>query len=227
MLIDLSRLSRRLDYEFNNPALLKQALSHCSVGAVNNERLEFLGDSILSYVIANALYERFPGESEGQLSRLRSFLVKGEMLAEIAMELELGDFLYLGQGELKSGGFRRASILADALEAIMAAVCLDGGLVASQKFILGLYETRLSNKNLPDTLKDAKTSLQEYVQAKKLPLPNYKLLKVTGEEHDQIFFISCSVKGVSEVTHGSGISRRKAEQEAATLLLQEIRKEED
>lgn len=218
---NLDRLCRRLGYEFANSELLKQALTHCSAGNKNNERFEFLGDSILSFVIANALFERFPEESEGELSRLRSFLVKGETLAEIALELQLGDYLYLGQGELKSGGFRRASILADALEAVIAAVFFDGGMVAGQALILRLYATRLEDKNvLQNNIKDPKTQLQEFLQAEKYPLPEYVLLKMEGEEHKQIFYISCSVKGVDKITEGVGDNRRKAEQQAAKLLLE-------
>ncbi|MCC5013933.1 MULTISPECIES: ribonuclease III [Legionella] len=221
---DLQRLSRRLGYEFKTLALLKQALTHCSAGSENNERFEFLGDSILSFVIANALFEMFPEQSEGQLSRLRAFLVKGEMLAEIATEIELGDYLYLGQGELKSGGFRRASILADALEAIIAAVFLDGGIQASQQLILSLYQSRLDDEGLHDNLKDAKTQLQEYLQAEKRPLPEYNLTKIEGEEHEQVFHVSCKVSGFRTVTSGQGPNRRKAEQHAATLLLQLLKK---
>lgn len=203
--------------------MLKRALSHCSVGNDNNERLEFLGDSILSFVIANALFELFPQESEGQLSRLRAFLVKGQTLAEIAMEMQLGDFLYLGQGELKTGGFRRESILADALEAVIAAIYLDGGFEQSKLFILQIYSSRLDDKNLKDTLKDAKTQLQEFLQAKKKPLPEYTLTKVEGEEHNQTFYVVCKVPGVDFEAHGSGVNRRKAEQEAAELLLRHLR----
>lgn len=221
--INLKRLCRRLDYEFKNLRLLKQALTHCSAGSENNERFEFLGDSILSFIISNALFTQFPEQSEGQLSRLRAFLVKGEMLAEIAVEMELGDYLYLGQGELKSGGFRRASILADALEAVIAAVFLDGGIEESQQLILKLYHSRLADKGLNDNLKDAKTLLQEYLQAKKKPLPEYRLTKIEGEEHDQIFHISCTVTGIKESTIGFGSNRRKAEQHAATQLLQRLR----
>lgn len=217
--INLQRLSRKLGYQFRNLALLKQALTHCSASNDNNERFEFLGDSILSFVIANALFERFPNESEGQLSRLRAFLVRGDMLAEIAMELQLGDYLYLGQGELKSGGFRRASILADALEAVIAAVFFDGGMDASQQLILKLYHERLGDDALQNNLKDAKTQLQEFLQAKKLPLPEYTLLKVEGEEHDQTFHFLCSVSGINKTTIGIGGNRRKAEQESAKLLL--------
>ncbi|MBL7479118.1 ribonuclease III [Legionella bononiensis] len=223
MKIDLDRLCRRLNYTFQKPAYLKQALTHCSVGSDNYERFEFLGDSILSFVIAHELFHRFPLQSEGQLSRLRSFLVKGEMLAEIAKELSLGDFLYLGQGELKSGGFRRASILADALEALFAAIFLDGGITAAKDVILNLYRSRLDSPNLNDCLKDAKTQLQEYLQAEKYALPEYTLTKVEGDEHDQIFYVTCSVEGIKQVSYGQGANRRKAEQLAAKSLLEQLR----
>ncbi|MFC3909459.1 ribonuclease III [Legionella dresdenensis] len=221
--IDLKRLCRRLGYEFNNISLLKQALTHRSAGNINNERFEFLGDSILSFVIANALFEQFPNESEGQLSRLRSFLVKGDMLADIAMELQLGDYLFLGQGELKSGGFRRASILADAVEAVIAAVFLDSNIEQARLLILKLYHTRLSDTKLQDNLKDAKTQLQEHLQANKKSLPEYILIEVSGEEHEQIFRVSCTIKSLNKTTYGQGATRRKAEQEAARQHLQYIR----
>lgn len=217
------RLYKKLGYEFKKPAYLKQALTHCSAGVKNNERLEFLGDSILSFVIANALFEKFPEHSEGELSRLRAFLVKGEMLAKVAVEIELGDYLYLGQGELKSGGFRRASILTDALEAIFAAVFFDGGFEASKEVILHLYKTRLSDQELYDNLKDAKTQLQEYLQANKHNLPEYTLTDIEGEEHDQIFHVVCSVTGLNVSTKGQGENRRKAEQQAAKELLGKIK----
>lgn len=222
MKIDFDRLSRRIGYSFTKPAYLKQALSHCSVGSENNERFEFLGDSILSFVIANALFTQFPEQSEGQLSRLRSFLVKGDTLAELGKELELGDYLLLGQGELRSGGHRRASIQADALEAIFAAVYLDGGFEAAKTVILQLYRSRLDDPNLNDCLKDAKTQLQEFLQAGKYALPTYKLTKVEGDEHDQIFYVTCNVKGIKESTHGQGPNRRKAEQIAAQLMLEHM-----
>lgn len=219
MKIDLDRLCRRLGYHFKKPAYLKQALTHRSVGSTNYERFEFLGDSILSFVIAYELFDIFPQYSEGQLSRLRSYLVRGDMLAEIALEFELGDYLILGQGELKSGGFRRSSILADALEAVFAAVYLDGGLDAAKKVIISLYRTRLDDNQLTHSLKDAKTQLQEYLQAKKLALPEYVLTKVEGDEHDQVFYVSCSVAGVKHSTSGQGPNRRKAEQLAAQSYL--------
>ena len=223
MKIDLERLSRRLDYQFKKSAYLKQALTHCSVGSDNYERFEFLGDSILSFVIANELFHRFPMQSEGQLSRLRSFLVRGDMLVEIAKELQLGDFLFLGQGELKSGGFRRASILADALEAVFAAVFFDGGIDAAKEVILKLYRSRLEDPNLNDCLKDAKTLLQEYLQAEKIALPEYTLTKVEGEEHDQMFYVLCAVAGKKHVSYGEGSNRRKAEQLAAKIMLEQLR----
>lgn len=218
----LKRLCKRLDYEFENLIFLKQALTHCSVGNINNERLEFLGDSILSFVIANALYDKFPEKSEGELSRLRAYLVKGDMLAEIAKGIELGDSLYLGQGELKSGGFRRASILADTLEAIFAAIFLDSNLAKSQRVILHLYHSRLEDQNLNSNLKDAKTQLQEHLQAQKKPLPQYKLIKVEGEEHQQIFYVSCELPELGIKCIGEGANRRKAEQLAAQDILQRL-----
>jgi len=221
---NVQRLYKHLSYEFKNLNHLKQALTHCSVGVLNNERLEFLGDSILSFVIANALYEKFPDESEGQLSRLRAYLVKGETLAKIALELELGDYLFLGQGELKSGGFRRASILTDALEAILAAIFLDGGITACQNVILHLYKSRLDDPGLNDNLKDAKTQLQEHLQSKKLPLPEYTLTHVEGEEHDQVFHVRCEVAGLKNTTEGHGENRRKAEQYAAKQFLDNLKK---
>ena len=223
MKVDLERLCRRLNYQFKNVAYLKQALTHCSVGSENYERFEFLGDSILSFVIANELFHRFPMQSEGQLSRLRSFLVRGEMLVELAKEIDIGDFLFLGQGELKSGGFRRASILSDAMEAVFAAIFLDGGIESSKEVILRLYHSRLEDPNLNDCLKDAKTQLQEYLQDEKIALPEYSLTKVEGDEHNQIFYITCAVNGAKQKTFGQGSNRRKAEQLAAKLMLEILR----
>lgn len=224
MKINLERLTRILGYEFKNLAYLKQALTHCSVGSDNYERFEFVGDSILSFVIAYELFLLFPNQSEGQLSRLRAFLVKGEMLAEIAREISLGDYLVLGQGELKSGGFRRDSILADSLEAIFAAVFLDGGIEAAKKAILNLYQSRLHNTNLNDSLKDYKTQLQEYLQSKKKPLPEYRLVSLEEDESDQIFQVTCAVVNVKFTTEGRGNNRRKAEQIAAKLFLEQLQK---
>lgn len=220
---NVKRLCTRLNYEFKNTALLKQALTHRSAHVLNNERLEFLGDSLLSTVIANALFHQFPKNSEGELSRLRASLVKGEMLSLIAQEIGLGDFLILGQGELKSGGFRRASILADALEAIFAAIYLDSDFTTCQHIILSLYDNRLKDERLNENLKDAKTQLQEYLQSKKITLPQYRLTHVEGEMHDQIFHISCTVPSLNIVAEGRGETRRKAEQEAAKKLFKQIK----
>lgn len=221
---DLDRLCRKLNYQFKNLAFLKQALTHCSAGVLNNERFEFLGDSLLSTVIAYKLFEQFPGRSEGQMSRLRSYLVKGEMLATLASELNLGDYLYLGQGELKSGGFRRASILADALEAIFAAVFLDAGFEACREVILHVYKSRLNDDLLTDNIKDPKTELQEYLQSKKCPLPIYTLTGVIGEEHEQVFHVTCFIEKYKLTTKGSADTRRKAEQLAAKQILVLLKK---
>ncbi|MBN9231571.1 MAG: ribonuclease III [Legionella sp. 40-6] len=224
MKIDLDRLTRKLNYQFENKAFLKQALTHCSMGSENYERFEFLGDSILSFIIAHELFNRFPDQSEGQLSRLRSFLVRGDMLAELALELGLGDYLYLGPGELKSGGFRRSSILSDALEAVFAAVFLDGGIDAAKAVILSLYQSRLNDPNLNDCLKDAKTRLQEYLQATKIALPEYLLVHSEGDEHEQMFYVKCIVSSLKLETLGEGSSRRKAEQMAARSMLSQLEK---
>jgi len=221
--INLQRLCRRLDYTFHNIRLLKQALTHCSAGGDNNERFEFLGDSILNFVIAHQLFVLFPNLTEGELSRLRASLVKGDHLAELATAIGLGDFLYLGQGELKTGGFRRTSILADAFEAVIAAVFFDGGMSEAEALIKRLFHDDLQLQALENTLKDSKTLLQEYLQSKKLPLPHYGLLKIEGEEHNQIFHVYCAVQGVAMKAAGLGGSRRKAEQEAARVLLAHIK----
>lgn len=213
------KLYQRLGYTFKNKGLIKQALTHCSAGSSNNERLEFLGDSVLSCVIANELYHRFPDASEGELSRLRAFLVKGDTLADIASELHLGDFIALGIGELKSGGHRRASILADALEAIIAAVFLDSDMSSAQTLIKKLYHQKLEDKQLRNNLKDPKTNLQEYLQANQGHLPQYQLTKTLGDDHTQVFFVTCQVNNIPFHTEGQGLTRRKAEQDAAKQFL--------
>ena len=217
-----SRLCERLGLRFASDSLLEEALTHRSAGGPNNERLEFLGDGVLNFVIAHELFARFPDASEGDLSRLRAALVKKETLAALAAGLELGDFLRLGSGELKSGGFRRASILADALEAVFGAAYLDGGFGAAREVILRVYARELDN--LPDStaLKDPKTRLQELLQARKLPLPEYRVVAVTGEAHAQTFTVACSVAGLSAALEGRGQSRRSAEQEAARQALESL-----
>lgn len=213
------RLTERLGIRFKNRALVEEALTHRSAGSRNNERLEFLGDGVLNFVIAADLFQRYPASTEGELSRLRSSLVNKEKLASLATALELGNALKLGSGELKSGGFRRASILADALEAIFGAAYLDGGFDVARKLILQLYAEEL--EFLPDAsaLKDPKTQLQELLQARRLALPEYSVIEVHGEPHAQTFKVACKIPGVEEPSLGVGESRRRAEQEAARRAL--------
>lgn len=219
---DLARLQRRLGYEFRDTTHLQLALTHRSFGSQNNERLEFLGDSILNMVIAERLYQTFPSAREGQLSRLRARLVKGVTLAEIAREFELGEFLSLGSGELKSGGFRRESILADALESIIGAIYLDSGFERCREMVLAWFDGRLERLSLQDTQKDPKTRLQEYLQSRQQPLPQYEVVSVEGEAHAQLFRVECSVPGLQTNTIGNGGSRRLAEQQAAREALRAL-----
>lgn len=222
MTMALDSLYRKLDYRFSDSALLQQALTHRSVGKLNNERLEFLGDSILSFVISSDLYHRFPTIDEGRLSRIRASLVKGETLAQLAMELSLGDHLHLGSGELKSGGFRRESILADALESIFGAVYLDADIATVERLILRLFASRLQKLNPDVALKDPKTRLQEYMQSQQQPLPVYEVVDVRGKAHNQHFTISCSVEILPKPVLAEGTSRRKAEQNAAAAVLSKL-----
>lgn len=219
---NLNQLCEKLDYAFKNIKLLKQALTHRSADVINNERLEFLGDSLLSSVIANALYQRFPEKNEGELSRLRAHLVKGDTLTLIAQQLQLGNYLFLGQGELKSGGFRRASILADALEAIFASIFIDSDYETCEKIILYLFKEQILSCDEDENLKDPKSQLQEYLQAKKINLPQYQLTKIEGEMHDQIFYVTCIVPSLNLSSTGAGSTRRKAEQEAAKKLFLQL-----
>lgn len=219
----LDKLARKLGYTFKDNALLEAALSHRSVGNQNYERLEFLGDSILNFVIAAELFRRYPKAKEGELSRLRASLVNGEALAELANEFDLGQYLRLGPGELKSGGSHRASILADAIEAIIGAIYLDSDLSTCQQQIVSWFASRLENISAWVVPKDPKTRLQEYLQAHKLSLPEYEILSVEGEAHAQTFHVQCSVAGLLQVAQGEGSSRRKAEQEAAKKMLEILR----
>ncbi|MDP2786271.1 MAG: ribonuclease III [Sulfurimicrobium sp.] len=216
----LRALCRQLGHEFARPELLRQALTHRSHGLPNNERLEFLGDSVLNCAIAARLYQTYPRLPEGDLSRMRAALVKEQTLAEIAFRLKLGDILMLGEGELKSGGFRRPSILADALEAIIGAVYLDAGFVAAEQMILALYEPLLQNLDPKTIAKDPKTQLQEYLQSRKLPLPQYEVLAIRGEAHEQEFEVECIIPGLNIRSLGEGHSRRSAEQNAAIAAYQ-------
>jgi ribonuclease-3 len=211
----LERLCLRLGHQFARPDLLELALTHRSAGSRNNERLEFLGDSILGFTIGAALFDKFPQGREGQLSRLRAQLVSGETLAKLAREMEIGDCLRLGEGEMKSGGFRRASILADAVEALIGAIYLDAGLEAARERVLAWFASRLENLSL-ETAKDPKTRLQEWLQARQRPLPEYTVVDVSGAEHAQRFVVECRVKGLSAPVRGEASSRRSAEKLAAT-----------
>jgi len=211
----LQRLSNRLGHEFTRQELLTLALTHRSHGSRNNERLEFLGDSILGFTISAALFEKFPEGREGQMSRLRAQLVSGETLAKLARELELGECLRLGEGEMKSGGHRRASILADAVEAIIGAIYLDAGLEAARARVLAWFASRLQNLSL-ETAKDPKTRLQEWLQARQKPLPEYTVVEVAGEEHSQQFVVECRVSGLKAPVRGTAGNRRAAEKAAAS-----------
>ncbi|CUX96363.1 ribonuclease III [Candidatus Doolittlea endobia] len=214
-----NKLQKKLGYTFQQHDLLLQALTHRSASCRHNERLEFLGDSILSYVIANALYQRFPRVNEGDMSRMRATLVRGETLVEIAREFELNKCLRLGPGELKSGGFRRESILADTVEALIGGVFLDSNIQIANKLILDWYRSRLDGISPGDKQKDPKTRLQEYLQGRHLPLPTYQVVQVHGEAHDQKFTIHCPISGLTQQVVGNGSSRRKAEQAAAKQAL--------
>ena len=218
----VGRLVAALGHDFSRPELLLQALTHRSFGSPHNERLEFLGDSVLNCVIATALYQRFGKLNEGELSRQRANLVRQESLAQIAQTLDLGNFLLLGEGELKSGGFRRPSILADGLEAIFGAIYLDGGFAAAQQAIERLYRALLDQVDPKNSGKDPKTALQEVLQGRKLPLPQYLLVATQGEAHDQEFEVECAVPVLGIRVRGQGGSRRAAEQSAAQAALDQL-----
>ena len=211
------RLQKTLGYEFSNHELLKQALTHRSASGEHNERLEYLGDAILGVVIAEALYHQFPKHNEGDLSRMRATLVRGQTLAEIAKEFALGDVIRLGPGEMKSGGHRRESILADAVEAIIGAAFLDSNIDRVKALVLSWYQQRLQSIS-PVALKDPKTRLQEFLQGRHLPLPSYEVIATQGQAHNQTFTVSCVVEG-QESVQASGTSRRKAEQAVAEQII--------
>lgn len=222
-MIDSRRhLMRRLGYEFEDESLLDRALTHRSAGSVHNERLEFLGDSIINFLVAEALYRAQPDAREGQLTRLRALLVRRDTLAALAREIELGAELALGGGELKSGGRDRDSILADALEALVGAVYLDSDMDTCRKIVTGLFSERIMQAQKRRAAKDPKTRLQERLQAKGLPLPTYEVVNVTGAAHDQEFQVTCRIAGLEQPTLGCGTSRRKAEQAAARIALEQL-----
>jgi ribonuclease-3 len=216
------KLARKLGLKFKQPMLVKRALTHRSAHADNNERLEFLGDSVLGFVIAERLYQKFTEADEGVLSRLRATLVNQTALANIARKLSLGDYLILGSGELKSGGYRRDSILSDAMEALIGALLIDQGIDACRVWILGLFADQIDGLSMRDWKKDPKTRLQESMQARGLDLPAYTLKSVVGQPHDQSFVVECRVSLTEETCEGRGSSRKRAEQESAEKMLAKL-----
>jgi ribonuclease-3 len=222
---DREKLAKKLGLNFKNPALIRRALTHRSAEADNNERLEFLGDSVLGFVIAERLYEKFGEADEGVLSRLRATLVNQTALAHLARKLNLGEFLILGSGELKSGGYRRDSILSDALEALIGALLVDQGMDACRQWILNLFAEHIDALSVHDWRKDPKTRLQELMQARGLALPVYILKSVVGQPHDQSFVVECRVSLTAETCEGIGSSRKKAEQQAAEKTLAKLAQE--
>jgi len=221
---DLAELERRLGHKFANPELARQALTHRSFGTPHNERLEFLGDGLLNCAVATVLYERFPLLPEGDLSRLRAALVNQASLSDVAAKLGLGERLRLGEGELKSGGFRRPSILADSLEALLAAVFLDAGFEATRAAVARLLAERLERAADTPLDKDPKTALQEHLQGRGLQLPRYAVQRTEGEAHDQTFTVECRVDDLGIASSGKGTSRRAAEQAAAEGVLAQLEK---
>lgn len=219
----LSQFQQRIDYQFVEKKLLKRALTHRSFGTPNNERLEFLGDSILGAIIGHYLFEAYPKAAEGQLTRLRSSLVRGDTLAEVARELEIGELLIMGEGELKSGGRDRDSLLADAVESIIGAVYLEAGFAVCQRFVLRCYQSRLAAIVIDKPLKDPKTELQEMLQAKGKALPEYTIIDTEGKSHNQLITVSCVIAGVSEPFVATAKNRKQAEKLAAASAITTLR----
>jgi ribonuclease-3 len=213
---------RAIQCSFNDISWLRIALTHRSAGSNNNERLEFVGDSVLNFVVGNALYEKFPNADEGTLSRLRAGLVNESTLAERARSLKLSDYLILGSGELKSGGFNRNSILSDTLEAIIGAILKDQDFLAAEQWILRLYADRLDATSADHIVKDPKTKLQECLQAKRLDVPHYQLSSSDGLSHQQVFHVECRIDSCDAVSQGRGSSRKRAEQQAAQKMLDQL-----
>jgi len=221
--VNADKLCILTGYKFRQTNLLEQALTHRSYSRqLNNERLEFLGDSILNLIISNHIYKRFSAANEGDLSRIRASLVKEETLARVARQIDLGDYIHLGGGELKSGGFRRASILSDALEALIGAIYLDSDYAHTETAVLHLYQEQLQNVDAGANLRDPKTLLQEHLQANKNSLPSYQVEQITGKSHDQVFIVSCKLTDLDMQSNGKGSSRKKAEQQAAQKILDKL-----
>ena len=221
----IEQIEKILNYHFNDNSLLELVLTHRSFQGKNNERLEFLGDSILNFIIAEFLFQKFTLLPEGDLSRLRSQLVKSATLSEIGILLKLGDYLILGEGELKSSGWRRPSILADSVEAIIGAIFIDGGISAASDLILRWFKDRIDAINPDNIQKDSKSVLQELLQAKKIALPEYNIVSIEGEDHCQHFRVSCSIPTLGLSIEGDGSSRKIAEQCAAEDMLEKLKKD--
>jgi ribonuclease-3 len=220
----LQVLEKVLDYEFKDKALLELALTHRSFHGNNNERLEFLGDSILNFIVAELLFKKFSDLDEGDLSRLRSQLVKESTLSEIGAAINIGEYLKLGEGELKSAGWRRPSIMADGVEAIIGALFMDGGIDASHLFITKSYQDRINSINPREIHKDPKSILQEFLQSKKIALPFYEIISIKGEAHSQFFKVNCSISELKLISEGEGTSRKVAEQMAAQVAMKMLKK---
>lgn len=219
---NIKQLQEKLGYQFVDLKLLENALTHRSANGDHNERLEFLGDAILGNIIAIELYRQFPNANEGQLSRLRSVLVKEKALFELAQTIQLGDYLKLGSGELKSGGFRRASILADAFEAIIGAVYLDSDFIKTNQFVLNCYHKKLNDLSIEMAEKDPKTRLQEWLQARNIDIPKYQVIRSIGKDHAKTYWVNCKIDHKDFESEGQGISRRIAEQDAAAKILEQL-----
>lgn len=211
-----------LGHVFKNKNYLTTALTHRSASNNNNERLEYLGDALLGFIIAEALYRQFPGASEGELTRLRATLVKGETLARLARQLQLGDYIKLGSGELKSGGWRRQSILSNTMEAIIGAIYLDAGMESCRECVLSLYRELLKQTSLDNLVKDPKTRLQEYLQSQQQKLPDYKIIAEKGEAHARVFTVQCKIEHLDITVEAEGRTKRNAEQAAAQLILKQL-----
>jgi ribonuclease III len=216
------QLQDRLQYHFSDQTLLTLALSHRSCGSKNNERLEFLGDAVLGLTVSNFLFQRFPEAREGDLSRIRSQIVRAESLADVARSLDLGPELLLGQGEMKSGGHRRDSILGDTVEALIGAIYLDKGMSTAEQAVVNWFGDQLNAVTLDTPIKDAKTALQEWLQARGKPLPEYVVVKTQGEDHSRLFTIGCKIADIETAAEATASSRRKAEQLVAEQLLEQL-----
>jgi ribonuclease-3 len=222
MVNKLDNLQKSLAYQFSNPDLAQLALTHCSANVEHNERLEFLGDSLLGFIVAETLFTLNPQATEGELSRMRSALVNKNALAAAARSLGIGEYLQLGTGEANSGGSDRDSILADTVEALIAAIYLDGGIDACTTFVIKISESKLAIDTATTERKDAKTRLQEFLQAQGKNLPKYEVVEITGAAHEQVFHVSCRLESLGTKSAGSGTSKREAEQQAAMKILDAI-----